>query len=260
MRWPSPWGEGFPGWHLECSAIIHTTLGEPIDIHTGGVDHIGTHHPNEMAQTEAAYGQKLARFWLHNEFMLVDGKKMAKSLGNFITLDNIVKKRYNPLALRLLFLQAHYRSQTNFTWESLTAAQSTLLSFYAWSDLQFQNLESQQLKADYEAAVSKIEKAMASDLSTPEAIGVFNNMVNRVAELGIDSEAIKVSSSKLDAYFGLSLSKRQDIGDQEKKLIAERESARKSQNWELSDRYRQQLADVGIVLNDTPQGPVWSRV
>jgi cysteinyl-tRNA synthetase len=259
MRWPSPWGEGFPGWHLECSAIIHATLGEPIDIHTGGVDHIGTHHPNEMAQTEGAYGLKLARFWLHNEFMLVNGQKMAKSRGNFITLDNIIKKGYDPLALRVLFLQSHYRSQTNFTWESLTAAQSALLAFNAWADLQFQNLESRALADNYRVTMSKVEGAMANDLSTTDATGSFSGMVNQIAELGIDSAAIKTYAAKIDSYFGLNLSKRQDIGNDVKNLIAEREKARASQNWSAADRFRKQLAETGITLNDTPQGSVWSR-
>jgi cysteinyl-tRNA synthetase len=117
-------GEGFPGWHIECSAIIHATLGDPIDIHTGGVDHIGTHHTNEMAQTEGAYGHDLSRFWVHNEHLLVDGTKMSKSKGNFYTLKDLTDKGYHPLAFRLLMLQAHYRSRLNFTIESLDAAQT----------------------------------------------------------------------------------------------------------------------------------------
>src|SRR6185503_237050 len=138
MHWPSPWGDGFPGWHLECSAIIHATLGDPIDIHTGGVDHIGTHHPNEMAQTEAAFGHPLAHFWVHNEFILVDGAKMAKSKGNSFTLKDVTDRGFHPLALRLLYLQAHYRTELNFTWESLEAAQNRLLNLYAWADLKHQ--------------------------------------------------------------------------------------------------------------------------
>ncbi|MBX4197590.1 cysteine--tRNA ligase, partial [Candidatus Saccharibacteria bacterium] len=117
LHWPSPWGDGFPGWHLECSAIIHATLGEPIDIHTGGVDHIGTHHTNEIAQTEAAFGIQLAKYWMHNEHLLVDNQKMSKSKGNYFRLQDIIDHDYEPLALRLLFLQSHYRSQMNFTWE-----------------------------------------------------------------------------------------------------------------------------------------------
>jgi cysteinyl-tRNA synthetase len=260
MKWPSPWGEGFPGWHLECSAIIHATLGDPIDIHTGGVDHIGTHHPNEMAQTEAAFGHKLANFWLHNEFVLVDDQKMAKSLGNYITLDDIVKKGYEPLALRLLFLQAHYRSQMNFTWDSLGASQNLLLNFHAWSDLQFQNFESNDPKVNYPIAFDKIRKAVEDDLATPNALGLFNGMVNRADHLGIDSETIKIYAMKIDKYFGLDLSKRNDINHEKKKLIKEREEARTAKDWSKADQLRDSLHEQGIEINDTPHGPVWSRI
>lgn len=259
MRWSSPWGEGFPGWHLECSAIIHATLGDPIDIHTGGVDHIGTHHPNEMAQTEGAYGHKLANFWLHNEFVLVNGQKMAKSLGNFITLDEVIKKGFEPLALRLLFLQAHYRSQLNFTWQSLAAAQISLHNFYTWSDLQFQGFSSADLKKRYEAAFGKIKQAMKDDLSTPQAIGWFNAMINQIEKLGIDSESIKDYAKRIDAYLGLNLSKRQDIDDQQKQLIKRREKARQAKDFSKADELRDLLRQDGIIINDRPHGPLWGR-
>lgn len=248
MKWPSPWGDGFPGWHLECSAIIHATLGDPIDIHTGGVDHIGTHHPNEMAQTEAAYGHKLARYWLHNEFVLVDGQKMAKSLGNFITLEDVIQKGYDPLALRMLYLQTHYRSQMNFTWEALGGAQNRLKSLYNWADLVHQHSASGQTLAgssqDYSSAV-------ADDLSTINVLILIESNMDKAPKPDLLEKAEQV--------LGLGLTNRPDIDNAQKALIAEREKARSSQDWAKADEVRQKLSTQGIEINDTPNGPIWSR-
>jgi len=259
MSWPSPWGDGFPGWHLECSAIIHATLGEPIDIHTGGVDHIGTHHTNEIAQTEAAYDIKLANYWLHNEHLLVDNSKMSKSKGNYYTLKEVKDRGYNPLALRLLFLQSHYRSQSNFSWESMEAAQTALNNIYAWSDMRFQSKESKELKSEYDESFIKIKDSLEDDLSTPEALGILNGMINRVEELGGDSDAIADHADRLEKLLGLGLSGRQDITIEQKKLITEREAARNKQDWQSADHLRQKLLDVNLEVKDTAQGPVWRR-
>ncbi len=249
MHWPSPWGEGFPGWHLECSAIIHSTLGDPIDIHTGGVDHIGTHHTNEMAQTEAAFGHKLANYWLHNEFLMVDGQKMSKSLGNFYTLKDITDKGYEPLALRLLFLQAHYRSQMNFTWESLEAAKQNLNSLRAWADLKHQQQADESNSFDLE---KQITDAVANDLNTAEALARLNENLaaapsNKVLAL-------------IDSLFGLDLANRADITDEQKGLLKQREEARQTKDWQKADEIRGQLEEQGIGVNDTDGGPVWYRL
>lgn len=244
MHWSSPWGEGFPGWHLECSAIIHATLGEPIDIHTGGVDHIGTHHTNEIAQTEAAFGVKLSDYWLHNEHLMVDGQKMSKSLRNFYTLKDVVDKGFDPLALRLLFLQSHYRTQANFTWEVLEAAAAALNNLRAWADLCFQK--------DSEIPKEKLEDIKAAvfdDLNTPRALALM-------AELGSPDKAVL---ELLDDLFGLRLSERKDIADDQKGLIKQRETARQSSDWRLADELRQHLSKDGIELNDTPDGSIWYR-
>jgi cysteinyl-tRNA synthetase len=259
MRWPSPWGEGFPGWHLECSAIIHATLGEPIDIHTGGVDHIGTHHTNEIAQTEAAYGVRLANYWMHNEHLLVDGRKMSKSSGNYVKLSDITERGIDPLALRLLFLQSHYRSQTNFTWQSLEAAQTTLNNFYAWADLQFQGFKSDRLKENYSLAYDKLLSSMQHDLATPEALGWFNGMVGRTDDLGIDSYSIAEYAKKVDGLFGLGLSDRKDISDEVKSLISQREAAREAKDWQAADSKRNKLLEHKIEINDSPNGSIWRR-
>ena len=243
MHWDSPWGDGFPGWHLECSAIIHTLVGDPIDIHTGDVDHIGTHHPNEMAQTEAAFGHPLAHYWVHNEFILVDGAKMAKSKGNSYTLKDITDRGFHPLALRLLYLQAHYRSEINFTWESLEAAQNRLLNFYAWADLVHQSSH----QTDY---IANTLEAMSNDLGSPQLLEALSTT---------DIIPSQTLLAQLDQLLGLSLSDRPDITASQKHLIAQREAARKAKDWAKSDSLREQLAGQHLALEDTPQGPRWRR-
>jgi cysteinyl-tRNA synthetase len=266
MRWSSPWGEGFPGWALECSAIIHKTLGDPIDIHTGGVDHIGTHHPNEIAQTEAAYGNKLANFWLHSEHLLVDGKKMSKSLGNFYTVKDITQKGYDPLALRLLYLQGHYRSQVNFTWETLQAAQNRLNDLRAWADLRYQpGAEVMPVELDelFRETRTAMLDACNNDLNTPSALAALGKLVSYMQNIpipGVEGKYTNGTLKLIDDLLGLNLSNRKDISDGQKQIIAEREVARKNQDWQKSDDLRSKLKEQGLEINDTPLGPRWSRV
>jgi cysteinyl-tRNA synthetase len=219
MHWPSPWGDGFPGWHLECSAIIHATLGDPIDIHTGGVDHIGTHHPNEMAQTEAAFSHPLAHYWVHNEFILVDGAKMSKSKGNSYTLKDITSRKttdgqpFHPLALRLLYLQSHYRSELNFSWEALTATTNTLLNLYAWADLKHQtNLAEVRLaEDDIEHFLGRVKTALQDDLSTATALAeLFRYSTSLAPGMTLSPEEFDTLTTSLDDLFGLNLSGRPD--------------------------------------------------
>ena len=248
LSWPSQWGEGFPGWHLECSAIIHAILGEPIDIHTGGVDHIGTHHTNEIAQTEAAFGKPLANYWLHNEHLLVDGQKMSKSLNNYYRLKDVLDKQISPLALRLLFLQSHYRSQMNFTWEALAGAETFLTRLHAWADLSFQ--------ADPEITnddIKSLKQAVFDDLNTPAALAVL-------ADLAGEKAPAKEVLTELDNLFGLELAGRSDISQNEKELIANRETARKAGDWQKSDEIRAQLQERSVEVKDTAAGPRWYRV
>ncbi|HET6863974.1 MAG TPA: cysteine--tRNA ligase [Candidatus Saccharimonadales bacterium] len=246
LRWRSPWGEGFPGWHLECSAIVHATLGEPIDIHTGGVDHIGTHHTNEIAQTEAAFGVKLANYWLHNEHLMVDGQKMSKSKRNFYTLKDVIGKGYEPMALRLLFLQSHYRTQANFTWEVLDAAKDHLQNLRAWADLKHQQKPVVGL-----VDIRPAKGAIFTDLNTPKAL----------AELASHKESPSQEVLELiDKLLGLHLADRPNITSDEKELIIKREEAREQKDWTGADNYRAQLAKKGIDIKDTETGPIWSRI
>lgn len=261
MKWPSPWGEGFPGWHLECSAIIHATLGDPIDIHSGAVDLIGTHHTNEIAQTQAAFGNGLANYWVHGEHLLVDGGRMGKSIGNFYTLKDVIDKGFDPLSLRLLYLQAHYRSQLNFTWEALSGAQTFLKRLQAWADLKFQpNLGHKKDTTEaYEPAYKKIVAELQNDLNTPQALSELSHLAAISEQEGVDSEKLQTLLENIDKLFGLNLSKRQDIDQPAKDLISEREKAREDKNWSKADEMRKQLGSQGIEINDTPHGAVWSR-
>ena len=262
MAWDSPWGKGFPGWHLECSAIIHATLKEPLDIHTGGVDHIGTHHTNEIAQTEGAFGVQLANYWVHNEYLLADGQKMSKSKGNFYTLKDITDKGFDPLALRLLFLQAHYRSQMNFTFAALEAADSFLKRLQAWADLKFQPAAARQKSSghNYETVLQKIREPLFNDLNSAEAISILSEQVSESEEQGIVSEGFQDILNELDRLLGLNLSQRNDIGEDIKSILNQRQQARQNQVWESSDKLRAELTDKGIEIKDTPGGQIWRRL
>jgi len=266
MHWQSPWGDGFPGWHLECSTIIHEILHDPIDIHTGGVDHIGTHHTNEMAQTEAAFGHDLANYWIHNEFMLVDGSKMSKSRGNFYTLSDLTAKGFDPLAFRLLVLQAHYRSELNFTWESLTAAQNRLQDLQAWADLRYQpsaDTMPEELDNLFRDTRQAIQEALSNDLNTPEALSALGKLVNWMQQHpvpGVEGQYTDGMLQELDNVFGLSLANRKDISEAQKQLIAERTKARTASEWQKSDELRDQLQQQGVGVRDTDYGTQWYRV
>jgi cysteinyl-tRNA synthetase len=262
MHWPSPWGEGFPGWALECSAIIHKTLGDPIDIHTGGVDHIGTHHPNEMAQTEAAYGHNLANYWLHSEHLLVDGQKMSKSLGNFYTLKDVIEKGFDPLALRLLYLQGHYRTQINFTWDNLEAAQNRLRHYKAMAALKWQAVENEPW-LDRSLNLDNIKNALYNDLNTSEALALLSGLSAQAEEKLISKQDLNTFNEFLataDIFFGLDLSKEEDVSAEQKQIIHEREAARQDKDWQKSDELRDKLKEQGIEVRDTKYGPIWSRV
>jgi len=252
MRWDSPWGSGFPGWHLECSAIIHAVLGEPIDIHTGGVDHIGTHHTNEIAQTEAAFDKSLADLWLHNNHMMVDGQKISKSLRNGYTIDDLAKKGFSATDFKLLVLQSHYRSQMNFKWEALEAAQANLADLHAWADQTYQPGVNALSSEQEEALIKIVKGSLAEDLNTTVALA----SVNGITLKGRPSRPLL---RQLDELLGLGLSERQDITSEQKQVIEQREQARRAGNWPQADELRQSLKRQGLEINDTDAGPVWSR-
>jgi cysteinyl-tRNA synthetase len=260
MRWQSPWGEGFPGWHLECSSIIYDQFGDTIDVHTGGVDHIGTHHTNEIAQSEALTGKPLANIWMHTEFLLVDGHKMAKSLGNTYRIVDVEARGFDRLAYRLLVLQSHYRSQQNFTWQALKDAQALLKNLQAAADIRFQPSGSSE--HDFKAAQDTILAALTNDLNTPEALASINRVFDQVADEGVSKKDSKVFAGFiiwLDDLLGLELSLSKDITSEQKRLIKQREDARENKDWDSSDKLRDELTGQGIEINDTPAGSIWRR-
>lgn len=248
MHWPSPWGDGFPGWHLECSAIIHATLGDPINIHTGGVDHIGTHHPNEMAQTEGAFGHDLAGLWIHSQFILVDGAKMAKSKNNFYTLADITAHDFEPIVLRYLYLQAHYRTELNFSFTAMHAARQALLSLQAWADRRFQD-EPVGLPSDW---YDQLVAILSDDLASPAALArLFLWLPTSVPQ--------KSDLDRLDDLLGLGLSSGLDLTAAQKQLVAQRNHARDTKDWAEADTLRDALAAHSIAIDDTSSGPRWRK-
>ena len=243
MRWDYLGRPGYPGWHLECSTIINTELGEPIDIHTGGIDHIPIHHTNEIAQTYAISGQKLANYWLHCNFITVDGQKISKSLGNIYTLDDLATRGFDPLDYRLWVLQGHFKSERNFTFDDLTAAKNRRL---AWRNriaaVRWQNQPSD--------ADSKRELLLA---------GVNNNLNSAETCAVIDSNNLNLADWELvDEILGLDLmNSTPDISDHQRELLDARAAARADKNWELSDKLRAEIEQTGITVKDTVAGQIW---
>lgn len=259
MEWDSPWGKGFPGWHLECSAIATKYLGKTIDIHAGGIDHIAVHHTNEIAQSEAANGKTFANLWLHGNFITVDGTKLSKSLGNSYTLADIAKQGFSPLDLRVLFLQSHYRSQANFTWEGMEAAQNWLESLRAMADLRFQATTAHKGVVDFDYIKQDIMSNLQNDLNTPKALAILSEL--NLDIISQDSlKNFKEFLKFIDRIFGLKLLDSKDITDEQKLLIQTRQAARLSKDFTKSDKIRDELLDQKIALRDTPSGPIWYRV
>lgn len=254
--------KGRPGWHIECSAMSRQALGQPFDIHTGGVDHIFPHHENEIAQSTAVEKNPImATMFVHSEHMLVDGRKMSKSLQNFYTLDDLTKRGFDPLAFRVKVLQSHYRNPANFTWESLEAAQNLLQSLRAWADLKHQrNAFNIEVSESYAPALNAIMTAIKDDLNTSVALSEFAKLANQAETNGVDPDKIQHLLNIADNLFGLQLSNRPTITDTQKSLIAERQTAREAKDWATSDRIRDELTSQGIHVRDTPNGPIWSRI
>ncbi|RJO59100.1 cysteine--tRNA ligase [Candidatus Parcubacteria bacterium] len=249
MEWESPWGVGFPGWHIECSAMSMKALGESFDIHTGGVDHIPVHHTNEIAQSEGATGRRFVKYWLHNEFLLVDSGKMAKSAGNFFTLDDLQEKGFSPLNYRYFVLGAHYRSKLNFTLEGLKASQN------AHEELvnRLANMPSEAKIgcADFE---NNFFEAINNDLNTPQGLAVMWEMLKS----DNPDSAKKASLLKMDEILGLGLAKVNPIKipKEIKELVEKREVARKNKDFKLSDEIRNRIVEKGFQVEDTEGGPL----
>jgi cysteinyl-tRNA synthetase len=261
MEWESPWGKGFPGWHLECSAMAIDKLGETIDIHTGGIDHIPVHHTNEIAQSEAATGKTFANYWLHNNFLLVDGTKVSKSIGNTYTLNDLAEKGFTPDDFRMFVLQSHYRTESNFTFENIQAAQNRLNNWRAIAALQWQPVDIPSQTGVFTAAKQNILVALQNDLDTPAALIAAESALN-MAENGVaeaSNEAFIELLESIELLFGLTV-RTNDINEEQKTLISERQAARDSKNWQKSDEIRDILKSQGIEIKDTPSGQTWFRM
>ncbi len=253
MEWDSPWGKGFPGWHAECSAMSRKELGQPFDIHAGGIDHIPVHHENEIAQSEAAYGVPLANMWFHVEFLLIEGQKMSKSLRNTFTIDDLREHDIYPLAFRYFLLGSHYRKKQNFTWDAVQGAQIALEKMYRVCRA-FPNPGTVLVDAE-----SAFMDAINDDLNTPEALASLHALFD-----GDQNDADKAATAlAMDRVLGLGLdavvSKPLFIPPDIKALADERDKARNKKQWDRSDALRDEIERKGWILRDTAEGYLLER-
>ena len=268
--WPSPWGDGRPGWHLECSVMSKKYIGDVIDIHAGGEDLVFPHHENEIAQSEAANGTEIARYWMHNGFLKINNEKMSKSLGNFFTVREIAEK-YPLQVIRFFMLSAHYRSPLNFSADLVEASKNGLERILTAVDRlkSISGTEGEVDKAvadEMDAFVKKYEAAMDDDLNTADAISVIFELV-KYANVNVTEESTKATVelvlntvTKLCDILGIITEKKKEILDSDiEALIEERQAARKAKNFARADEIRDQLSDMGIILEDTREGVKWKR-
>ncbi|MFA6937640.1 MAG: cysteine--tRNA ligase [Treponema sp.] len=303
LTWESPWGRGYPGWHIECSAMSMKYLGEHFDIHTGGIDHIPIHHTNEIAQSEGATGKKWVNYWLHNEFLVIakdkksaengEGAKMSKSSGNFLTLQTLIGKGYNALDYRFFLLGGHYRKQIYFSWDAMDSAKNsraalvqriaklaenaggvaTLDTAKKYAKAEAADVKSLSEKA--EKYISDFKAALENDLSTPVAMSVLQTVVK---DSSLEPKEAVELVHRMDSVTGLRLvesakealeskstaaSVNTHEGDSEadeiNALVKERTESKKAKNFARADEIRKILTEKGIVVTDTPNGPVWER-
>jgi len=266
IYWESPFGKGRPGWHIECSAMATKLLGETIDIHVGGVDNMFPHHENEIAQSECCSGHLFVRYWLHSEHLVVDGKKMSKSLGNFYTLRDLMQKGYTGAEVRYLLMQAHYRTQLNFTLQGLDAARHSLRRI---EDLvtRLRNCitpHGESIDAMLESARTRFKQALGEDVAIPQALAALFDLVR---ELNTLCDADKLSQQKaqqalelfaeFDSVLGcLPLQPQEEVISEEVLgFLEQREKARKAKQWQEADKYRDLILQQGYIIEDTKAGP-----
>ncbi len=258
MQWDSPWGPGFPGWHVECSAMSTYYLGEEFDIHTGGIDHIPVHHTNEIAQTEAATKKRpWVKYWVHGEFLTIGDEKMSKSKGSFIILDDIAAKSYEPLAFRYFCFQTHYRKQLNMTNDGLEAAQNALhklrnkvLELLYYSDKGEQSAEKY---------IEAFENAVNDDLNMPQAVAAVWDML-KDEKVNNDKKYDALMGFDRVLGFDLKKIKKAKVPKDIELLVAEREDARRHKHWQEADKLRDVIQTKGYCIDDTPSGPLVKKV
>jgi len=260
MLWDSPWGRGFPGWHIECTAMSVKYLGKRFDIHTGGKEHIPVHHTNEIAQAYGAFGESTANYWLHNEWLVINKEKMAKSSGNQVTAKDLVEKGFNPLAMRYLILTSHYRKGLNFTWESLEAAQRALNGLYEKTrELKAQSAKrkTKTQSAKLKGYKQKFEGCLANDLNIAEGLAMAWQVLRDKALLPTEKYKLLLD---FDQVLGLKLA---ETGSppvlaapaEVKKLVEQREKLRKQKKWQEADKIRERIEKLGWQVEDTDKGP-----
>lgn len=267
MQWDSPWGRGFPGWHVECSAMSIKYLGEQIDIHCGGIDHIPVHHTNEIAQSEAATGKHpWVKYWLHNEFLVLEKDKMAKSGEGFITLKTVTDRGYDPRVYRYLCLGAHYRQQLKFNWDGMDGARNTFNRLRE-KVLELKDLHETANTEETDYQESKTEEymdgfmaAVNDDINTPQALAVMWSVLR---DEEIDGREKLALLYRFDEVLGLGLKgwerEKIEVPDDVQKLVDEREKARADKDWKLSDSLRDRIKEKGFAIKDTPEGPVMEK-
>lgn len=253
MKWESPWGLCYPGWHIECSAMGKKYLGEQFDIHTGGIDLIPTHHENEIAQSKGLTGKNPARFWIHSEYLLIDGGKMSKSLGNVYLLSDIIKRGYSPLAYRLFCFSASYRNKLNFTWEAIDAANKSLIKL---KEAYKKHLEGTEDVSDeiINELENKFHEAINDDLNMPLAMSI----VWEAAKYSAKSKKIADLLLKFDTILGIKIDEleenKEEIPEEILELVEQRKKARQEKNWELSDELRDRINQKGYQVKDSKEG------
>lgn len=242
MRWDYLNRPGYPGWHIECATIIHEELGETIDIHTGGIDHIPVHHTNEIAESESAFGKKMCNYWLHSNFITIDGQKVSKSLGNTYTLEQLEEKGFKPLDFKMWVLQGHYQGTRNFSFTDLAAAKSRRLN---WKNRAAESFQKDNIKNTSIKEV--IFEAVNNNLNSPEAFSI------------IDTNSLSFDDWKfVDELFGLNITENiENIPEDVAKLMNEREEARANKDFDTADKIRDELSANNLTVKDTPDGPIW---
>lgn len=274
VYWKTDIGKGRPGWHIECSAMSMTYLGETFDIHTGGVDLIFPHHQNEIAQSEGANGAKFVNYWLHNEHLLVNGQKMSKSLGNFYTLRDLLNKGYNPPSIRYVLLSTHYRQKLDFSEGSIKNADKTLKRIHDFM-AELQTVKGDNVSVEIERMVNetkkRFEESMNDDLNISEALAAIFDMMTRVNKAVSEKKIGKINAQRIyglmlefDKVLGLKLEEKEQVWhtvgeaqEEIRQLIEKREDFRKKKNWSAADGIRNELRKKDIIVQDTDSGPRW---
>lgn len=267
--WENELGKGRPGWHIECSAMSMKYLDQSFDIHTGAVDNIFPHHENEIAQSEAHTGKPFSTYWLHAAHLIVDGRKMSKSLGNYYTLRDVLDKGFAPLAIRFILISKHYRQQLNFTFDGLNAAKEGVKRYNDCIhnlSLVTSTTDGGEANGFIEKAKVDFETALDDDLNMSAAFGVVFDFIRDINRLKADDKLSKTEAESVletifafDTVFGLRKKEEASLDSDIEALITKREEARKNKDWAESDRIRDELSGKGIILEDTPQGTIWKR-